>query len=392
MLANPEGGREPVLPALSGLGAAADGAARHHRDRDRQPGGHHRRLFAHPTGDPAWPAAAARNPPHLGGAGRADLHAAGQLAAARSACCCWSCLFRSSSALASAYGIAVTGTMVVTAMLAFVVVYKVWRWPLWLTALLVVPFLRHRSGVPRRQSAQGARRRLGAAGARRPHHGGDVHVAARQPHRCSTRPARPRCRSKSLVSASRSKPPLRVPGTAVFLTGDPDLRADRAAAQPQALQGAAREERHPHRRDRRRAARRCRRACHIEPLGETFSRVVLRFGFMETPNVPQRAGGGAQARLAVRHHVDVVLPVAPAVKRSAHVRTCRAGRTGCSSGSPAARTTRPTISRSRPAGWSRSARKSRCDAERIGALSDTVYTKGRRKVPKRLGSVTAGGS
>ena len=34
-------------------------------------------------------------------------------------------LFRSSSALASAYGIAVTGTMVVTAMMAFVVIWQV---------------------------------------------------------------------------------------------------------------------------------------------------------------------------------------------------------------------------------------------------------------------------
>jgi KUP system potassium uptake protein len=37
-------------------------------------------------------------------------------------------LFRSSSALASAYGIAVTGTMVVTAMMA-IVVWRVWNWP-----------------------------------------------------------------------------------------------------------------------------------------------------------------------------------------------------------------------------------------------------------------------
>ena len=47
-----------------------------------------------------------------------DLHAARQHAAADRRCCCWSLLFRSSSALASAYGIAVTGTMVVTAMMA----------------------------------------------------------------------------------------------------------------------------------------------------------------------------------------------------------------------------------------------------------------------------------
>src|SRR5882757_5484680 len=37
-------------------------------------------------------------------------------------------LFRSSSALASAYGIAVTGTMVVTAMMGFVVIWRVWKW------------------------------------------------------------------------------------------------------------------------------------------------------------------------------------------------------------------------------------------------------------------------
>src|SRR5215216_399369 len=36
-------------------------------------------------------------------------------------------LFRSSSALASAYGIAVTGTMVVTALMSFIVIWKVWN-------------------------------------------------------------------------------------------------------------------------------------------------------------------------------------------------------------------------------------------------------------------------
>ena len=40
-------------------------------------------------------------------------------------------LFKNSSALASAYGIAVTGTMVVTTAISFVVVWKLWKWPLW---------------------------------------------------------------------------------------------------------------------------------------------------------------------------------------------------------------------------------------------------------------------
>ncbi|MEJ2623792.1 MAG: KUP/HAK/KT family potassium transporter, partial [Pseudolabrys sp.] len=50
-------------------------------------------------------------------------------------------LFRSSCALASAYGIAVTGTMMVTALMAFIVIRRVWRWPLIATAALIVPFL-----------------------------------------------------------------------------------------------------------------------------------------------------------------------------------------------------------------------------------------------------------
>jgi KUP system potassium uptake protein len=49
--------------------------------------------------------------------------------------------FRSSSALASAYGIAVTGTMVVTIILASIVAHHYWKWPVWRTALVMIPFL-----------------------------------------------------------------------------------------------------------------------------------------------------------------------------------------------------------------------------------------------------------
>jgi KUP system potassium uptake protein len=49
--------------------------------------------------------------------------------------------FRSSNALASAYGIAVTGTMVVTTMLAFVVIWKAWKWHAIAAGALVAPFL-----------------------------------------------------------------------------------------------------------------------------------------------------------------------------------------------------------------------------------------------------------
>ena len=76
-------------------------------------------------------------------------------------------LFRSSSALASAYGIAVTGTMVVTAMMAIVVIWRVWHWPLWRGAGADRAVPVHRSDLPRRQPAQGRRGRLDAARARR---------------------------------------------------------------------------------------------------------------------------------------------------------------------------------------------------------------------------------
>jgi KUP system potassium uptake protein len=50
-------------------------------------------------------------------------------------------LFKSSDALANAYGIAVAGTMVMTTALAFFVVWKLWRWPLWAASLLIAGFL-----------------------------------------------------------------------------------------------------------------------------------------------------------------------------------------------------------------------------------------------------------
>ncbi len=50
-------------------------------------------------------------------------------------------LFSSSSKLANAYGIAVTGTMVVTALLAIIVVNRHWRWPLPARSALIMPFL-----------------------------------------------------------------------------------------------------------------------------------------------------------------------------------------------------------------------------------------------------------
>jgi KUP system potassium uptake protein len=49
--------------------------------------------------------------------------------------------FKSSSALAAAYGIAVTATMIVTTLTLFVVMRRSWRWPLWQGTVLCALFL-----------------------------------------------------------------------------------------------------------------------------------------------------------------------------------------------------------------------------------------------------------
>jgi KUP system potassium uptake protein len=92
---------------------------------------------------------------------------------------------------------------------------------------------------------------------------------------------------QALVAMLEKRPPLRVPGTAVFLTSDP-------VSAPTALLHSLKHYKVLHQKNviltvetaptpRVDPAERVR----IEPVGETFSRVTLRFGFMETPNVPR---------------------------------------------------------------------------------------------------------
>ena len=47
--------------------------------------------------------------------------------------------FRSSSALSAAYGIAVTGEMLVTSILLLIVMWRIWKWNVYLSLLVVVP-------------------------------------------------------------------------------------------------------------------------------------------------------------------------------------------------------------------------------------------------------------
>jgi KUP system potassium uptake protein len=194
-------------------------------------------------------------------------------------------LFRSSSALASAYGIAVTGTMVVTAIMAFIVVRKVWGWSLPATVALIAPFILVDSTFLMAnllKVIEGGWVPLLLA---------SIVMVTMYTWRRGTKLLFDKTRRQetpldALVAMLEKKPPQRVPGTAVFLTSDP-------VSAPTALMHSLKHYKVLHEKNvilsietdhlpRVPQEERVR----IEPVGQTFSRVTLRFGYMERPNVP----------------------------------------------------------------------------------------------------------
>ena len=195
-------------------------------------------------------------------------------------------LFRSSSALASAYGIAVTGTMVVTGLMAIIVIAKSWRWPLWAAIALMAPFLLID------MTFLGANLLKVFEGGWMPLALGAAVMVVMYTWRRGSRLLLEKTRKSEvpldpLVASLERKPPQRVPGTAVFFTSDP-------AYAPTAMMHSLKHYKVLHEKNvvltiehapvpRIDPAERV----QIEPLCETFSRVRLRFGFMESPNVPR---------------------------------------------------------------------------------------------------------
>jgi len=195
-------------------------------------------------------------------------------------------LFRSSSALASAYGIAVTGTMVVTAMMGFVVIWKVWKWSPLAAAALIAPFL----FLDLTFLAANLLKVI--EGGWVPLVLGGIVMLLMYTWRRGSRLLFEKSRKlefplADLVAMLEKRPPQRVPGTAVFLTSDP-------ASAPTALMHSLKHYKVLHEKNviltietaptpRIDPAERVR----MEELSATFSKVTLRFGFMESPNVPK---------------------------------------------------------------------------------------------------------
>jgi KUP system potassium uptake protein len=191
--------------------------------------------------------------------------------------------FGSSSRLAAAYGIAVTGEMVVTTCLAFIVLWKLWKLPAPLAALLCVPFF-FIEGV------------FLASNLTKVWSGGFVPLVlaaglvvviwtwVRGTRLLAETVRRDEPLAKLFETLSHH-PPHRIRGTAIFLTGDPDTA-------PAALMHNLKHNQVLHEQiivltvktisaPRAPESERVR----IEDFMPDVKRVTLTFGFMETPNV-----------------------------------------------------------------------------------------------------------
>ncbi|GJD70009.1 potassium transporter Kup [Methylobacterium gnaphalii] len=204
-------------------------------------------------------------------------------------------LFKSSSALAAAYGIAVTGDMVITASLVFVVAWRFWRWPVAVAALVIAPFLLielvflsanalkllHGGWVPLTIGAALVMAmwtwRRGSA------------LVAEEIHR-------QRVPLPDFERMAEAGSLLRAPGTALFLTGSP-------GDTPGALMHNVKHNHVLHARnvilhvvtDDMPRVRQAEQVT-VKPLSDVFTCVTVRFGFMDLPDLPRAlAGAGFDA-------------------------------------------------------------------------------------------------
>ena len=195
-------------------------------------------------------------------------------------------LFRTSSGLASAYGIAVSTTMVVDGIMGFVVVWKLWNWRAATAAAVIVPF------VVVDMSFFAANLLKLLEGAWVPLLFG-VAVAVmiwtwrRGAAILTAKTRRIEVPLADLIKSLEKRPPHIVKGTAVFLTSDPSFV-------PTAMMHNLKHNKVLHEHNviltietaqtpRVDLSERVK----METISEKFSTVRLRFGFMESPNVPK---------------------------------------------------------------------------------------------------------
>jgi KUP system potassium uptake protein len=195
-------------------------------------------------------------------------------------------MFRSSSELAAAYVLAVATTVWTAGILGFIVIWKLWKWRLWTAAALMVTLILIDSTFVIASTLKLFQ------GAWLPVLVGAVLIMFMITWRRGTRLLAQKTRRvevpfEPLVESLEKKPPHVVPGTAVFLTSDPDFA-------PTALLHNLKHNKvlHEHNviltivnEDIPRVALKDR--VELGTISDKFMRLVLRFGFMERPNVPK---------------------------------------------------------------------------------------------------------
>jgi KUP system potassium uptake protein len=193
--------------------------------------------------------------------------------------------FESSSNLAGAYGIAVTGTMAIDTVLAFVLMRSLWRWPLWVALPLLLIFLIIDLS-------------FFSANAIKLFQGGWFPIVVaivlfillvtwkRGRQLLMERLSPGAIPLEPFIQSVTAHPPTRVPGTAVFLTaaseGVPhallhNLNHNKVLHERIVLLTVSTID-IPHVPDEERI--------EIQPLGFDFYRAVIRYGFKDEPDVP----------------------------------------------------------------------------------------------------------
>jgi KUP system potassium uptake protein len=195
-------------------------------------------------------------------------------------------VFQTSSRLASAYGIAVTGAMFVDTLLAYVVVRRMWKWNLWQTAALLLPLVLVditfiSSNLLKIPDGAWLPLVLGA---------GLVVIMwtwSRGTQILTEKTRRDSVPLTELIGMLEARPPYRAPGTAIFLTSEPDmapvalmhnLKHNKVLHQHNVIM-TVRTVETPRVKEANRIA--------ITAINDDFKRLSVSYGFMESPNLPK---------------------------------------------------------------------------------------------------------
>ncbi len=195
-------------------------------------------------------------------------------------------LFRNSHNLASAYGIAVAGAMFVDTLLAYVIVRRMWHWKLWQAALLLLPLASLdiafiSSNLLKFMHGAWLPLALGAGMVTL------MYTWTRGTEILSDKTRRDSVPLSELVEILRARAPHRTPGTAIFLTSEADvapvalmhnLKHNKVLHEKNVILSVRTAET-PRVRDDDRVL--------IEPVNEDFKKVIVTYGFMESPNIPK---------------------------------------------------------------------------------------------------------